>query len=1169
MDGPDGLQTRRLQIPTDDFDAPPAATKQPPRAPERSLSWSSSDGIHQLDLGDREIVIGRSPEVTIELHDPLVSRRHARVFLDSGEARLQDLGSANGTFLNGEQIKADVLLHTDDVIRLGSTELTFQEVVSAPPPPPDPLATRVLSVPSGEVERSTVPCTLYLRTGPGSPRVIAWDRSRPFSIGRAEGNSLAVDDPVLSRHHAELVSDGDHFFVSDLGTANGTFLNWARIRGRQSAQPGDAIQMGGLELIIDPAPEAPSAALAFGGEAERPTVGLSGPGTVTIGRDPAGTIHVDDEQVSWHQAQITPLFDDHVLFDLQSQNGTFLNDVRIESPVILRPGDSIRIGQTALVYERELRPGLHGASVAPQALQLRQVKPFDELEEPLFDLLVPAFTAVEYRSGDVILARPEKRAKGDREAMYVILQGEASVTAAVKGDWGAAVELTRLTPGSYCGERTAALGQPFPHEVIARTDVRALRLTKKAFDQRAQGEYKLTRFFKNRVAPLGTIKYLRTVPLFSQLPEAAWEELVKVMKQQSFVVGEVVARRGEACRAFLLIVSGRARANKLQDKRERLLTYLEEGKFVGEEVAGSDEVYPLSVIAETDVEALTLTREKWESIRMRYMPRVVGSDSDERGSELPSSVILHKVAPFDTLPPELITPLVERLREKHFDPGEVIVRQGEGASAFYIVERGTADVRMTESTGRERSTGTVKAGEYFGELSLITEQERDDSVIAAEPTTLLALYRSDFYDVLQQGKRYGMGLGFFASINKRTRPKRIADVEIVKHETGTGQISYILHNLRNDKYMSLTEQGLFVWNMMTGDYTLTDIAVAYSSQFHTFSMEGLFGTFGQLQRLGFLEIDQQKLLRLMPDIRLTPRQRVLLTLSKAFRWSYELKHADGLVARVHGALGWLLYARPVLVLYVLLSAVGVPAYVYALGHRPKSASLGGLILIGFVLAYILSIFLHEWGHALTVKQMGRRVVGGGLGWMYVSPYVYVNTSDMWLAGKWPRIAVTWAGPTVNLIIGSAASLAAVAATDATVSRFLTQLATINFIFVLANLNPLMELDGYYLLMDWLEIPGLRRKALGFLGAGDFKQCMKERAWSREQKIFAVFGVLIVLYLLLALVQNTVIIRSFFQSGLQHVFGEAGGLVAVWTIILLLSALLILPLVGEMRRWRSP
>jgi pSer/pThr/pTyr-binding forkhead associated (FHA) protein len=132
MEGPDGPQPARFQVPAGVED--PTAVIEQTSAPMRSLSWSLPDGTQELRLDDREIVIGRGPEVTLPLSDPLVSRRHARIYLESGRARLQDVGSANGTFLNGERIAGEALLHAEDVIRLGSAELTFHEVGSPTPP---------------------------------------------------------------------------------------------------------------------------------------------------------------------------------------------------------------------------------------------------------------------------------------------------------------------------------------------------------------------------------------------------------------------------------------------------------------------------------------------------------------------------------------------------------------------------------------------------------------------------------------------------------------------------------------------------------------------------------------------------------------------------------------------------------------------------------------------------------------------------------------------------------------------------------------------------------------------------------------------------------------------------------------------------------------------------
>lgn len=69
------------------------------------------------------VVIGRSPGADIVVGDDFVSGRHARVFPSGAQAVLEDLGSTNGTLLNGERISAPQHLSAGDVIDVGSVRL--------------------------------------------------------------------------------------------------------------------------------------------------------------------------------------------------------------------------------------------------------------------------------------------------------------------------------------------------------------------------------------------------------------------------------------------------------------------------------------------------------------------------------------------------------------------------------------------------------------------------------------------------------------------------------------------------------------------------------------------------------------------------------------------------------------------------------------------------------------------------------------------------------------------------------------------------------------------------------------------------------------------------------------------------------------------------------------
>lgn len=69
----------------------------------------------------RPLVLGRSPEADVVLEDPYASDFHARLVFQAGEVRVQDLGSTNGTFVNGERLAAPTSLRRGDQMRVGQT----------------------------------------------------------------------------------------------------------------------------------------------------------------------------------------------------------------------------------------------------------------------------------------------------------------------------------------------------------------------------------------------------------------------------------------------------------------------------------------------------------------------------------------------------------------------------------------------------------------------------------------------------------------------------------------------------------------------------------------------------------------------------------------------------------------------------------------------------------------------------------------------------------------------------------------------------------------------------------------------------------------------------------------------------------------------------------------
>jgi FHA domain len=76
---------------------------------------------------DGGVVMGRSDGADIKVDDQFASSAHARIFSRGDSMYVEDMGSTNGTYLNGRQIKAPERLNRADVIRIGDTEYRYQE----------------------------------------------------------------------------------------------------------------------------------------------------------------------------------------------------------------------------------------------------------------------------------------------------------------------------------------------------------------------------------------------------------------------------------------------------------------------------------------------------------------------------------------------------------------------------------------------------------------------------------------------------------------------------------------------------------------------------------------------------------------------------------------------------------------------------------------------------------------------------------------------------------------------------------------------------------------------------------------------------------------------------------------------------------------------------------
>jgi len=106
---------------------PPAAAEPEPRQETATLEWAEGT----VTIGPRVVTIGRSSDCDVRIDDANVSRRHAEVRRIGDGYSLVDLGSTNGTEVNGKRIDRQQL-RDGDRITMGSTEIVFGQSLRAP-----------------------------------------------------------------------------------------------------------------------------------------------------------------------------------------------------------------------------------------------------------------------------------------------------------------------------------------------------------------------------------------------------------------------------------------------------------------------------------------------------------------------------------------------------------------------------------------------------------------------------------------------------------------------------------------------------------------------------------------------------------------------------------------------------------------------------------------------------------------------------------------------------------------------------------------------------------------------------------------------------------------------------------------------------------------------------
>ena len=207
------------------------------------------------------------------------------------------------------------------------------------------------SAPAEDVADHAAP-QLHIRVLGEGVRTVALEQI-VYAIGRDPTSGIALEQEYVSWHHGRLERRDGAWHYVDLDSTNGTYVNGTKMQSTE-LRDGDILRIGdvqgnsvGLTFRTSEASEASQPM----GSTIRMGAELANKPVLTVGRDPQSDIPLTSPTVSWNHAQIARIEQGHIVTDLRSVNGTFVNGQRVEGAYTLRQGDVVQIGPFKLVYE--------------------------------------------------------------------------------------------------------------------------------------------------------------------------------------------------------------------------------------------------------------------------------------------------------------------------------------------------------------------------------------------------------------------------------------------------------------------------------------------------------------------------------------------------------------------------------------------------------------------------------------------------------------------------------------------------------------------------------------------------------------------------------------------------------------------------------------------------
>ena len=347
---------------------------------------------------------------------------------------------------------------------------------------------------------------------------------------------------------------------------------------------------------------------------------------------------------------------------------------------------------------------------------------------------------------------------------------------------------------------------------------------------------------------------------------------------------------------------------------------------------------------------------------------------------------------------------------------------------------------------------------------------------------------------------------------------------------------YILKNKSLGSFLLLNEYDYFVWENIDGTNTISDIYSNFLDKYKKLPYEYILKFIQKICHANLIvnyKYENVKRKKSILEVKIP-----ILFFSKFMFFCYKI-------------FGRFLYNRAFLTVYGLVISVGILTFFATLNQNINLCAIHSYLYA--FLACIVPIVIHEMSHAFTCFYYKRTIYDSGFMFYMFIPAFYVNTSDIWMEERGKRFMVSLSGPMCDAFMGS---LFALIYTYCNHSPYIYIISCMSFARGLFNLNPLLKWDGYYCLMDALDIYNLSLSSNNFLFKIYPQRIYKSKtfALSRKEIVLLIYGFLSQLFFIYFI---SVLIANTFDGVVNIYYGNPITLTASLIISTILLATLLL------------